>query len=179
MDMNIFAKRLKETRQSLNMSMADLAEKTDLTASAISSYEKADGKIPSLLNAHKIASALGVSLDWLSGTDDVSLNTNAPNEIIAENVLKSIDFLKEHTSFHIVKSSSVENNFFNLIIGINSVQLYQYLSEMESIEQAIEISNMSLPLQNMVKNEIKKKYIDLIVKGMCDGKLHEDDGFPF
>lgn len=177
MDMNVFAKRLKDTRQNLDMSMADLAEKTELTTSAISSYEKAGGKVPSLANAQKIASVLGVSLDWLSGADDISLNENAPKEVIAENVIKAIDVLRKHTPFYVIYESKVNDQFYNFIIGINNSQLPSYLSEMESINKAIEISEMSLPLQSMVKNEIKKKYIEAIAEEIKDGIIRDDDGF--
>lgn len=179
MSENIFAKRLRETRQNLNKSMADIASETGLTASAISSYEKEDGKTPSLINAQKIALALGVSLDWLSGMDDITQGRDLPKEIVAENVLKAIDVLKKHTPFYRIEQGKVADRYYNLVIGIDNFQLENYLCEMETIDKAIELSGMSPQLQNMVKNEIKKKYIDLLAADIKDGIIRDDKGSAF
>ena len=179
METNIFARRLKETRQNLNKSMSDLAEETGLTASAISSYEKEDGKTPSLINAQKIATALGVSLDWLSGMDEVQSDDNLCKEEIAANVLKAIDVLKKHTPFFVLPTTVVDQQSYNLVMAINNISLSEYLSESAMMDKAIQVSNMSPQLQSMVKSEIKKKFIKILANKMIDGVIADDNGYPF
>lgn len=80
---SIFADRLKRTRLDLNIKQNELAEKSGISATTISAYENGL-KIPSLENAVKLATTLGVSLDWLCGIDNqaTSQNKNESFEII-------------------------------------------------------------------------------------------------
>lgn len=61
-----FGERLKECRKAKGMSRPALAEKSGVTIRSIENYEynKAD---PSLFNISCIATALGVSIDYLAG----------------------------------------------------------------------------------------------------------------
>ena len=71
----IFAKRLREARESVEIKQSELSEISGVSAATISAYESFDktkGKKPSLANAMKLAQALNVSLDWLCG---LSVNT--------------------------------------------------------------------------------------------------------
>ena len=63
-----FAERLRDRRTELGLTQRGLAEVAGVSSSAVSSYEKYD-KIPPLDIAAKIAKALGVTLEWLSGDD--------------------------------------------------------------------------------------------------------------
>ena len=80
MNIDIFSKRLRDTRREKNITQAQLARQSGVTAATISAYESTDSKKgcnPSLENAAKLAEALGVSLDWLCGfaTDKKSITT--------------------------------------------------------------------------------------------------------
>ena len=63
--MSTFGHRLAAIRKVRNLSQRALAEKSNVSPSAISSYEKY-GKIPPLDVATRIAIALGVTVDYLS-----------------------------------------------------------------------------------------------------------------
>lgn len=85
MDISIFSKRLRDTRREKNITQAQLAKMSGVTAATISAYESTDSKKgcnPSLENAAKLAEALSVSLDWLCGS--------AANKSKVE----TVDFLK-------------------------------------------------------------------------------------
>ncbi|MEY4246321.1 MAG: hypothetical protein RLZZ245_3906 [Verrucomicrobiota bacterium] len=62
-------RRLVESRESLRWTQADLAKATGLQPAAISHFECGQ-RLPSLPNAVKLADALRVSLDWLTGRND-------------------------------------------------------------------------------------------------------------
>lgn len=82
-DLSIFAKRLREARESRGMKQNALAEKVGVSAQTISAYEKggqADkGKNPTLENAVAIANELGVSLDWLCGREETMQQLKGKN----------------------------------------------------------------------------------------------------
>ena len=68
-DLNIFAQRLKESREQKGWTQKQLSEKAELTPTTLSAYEKGL-KNPSLTSAVRIARELEVSLDWLSGISE-------------------------------------------------------------------------------------------------------------
>lgn len=62
-------RRLVEARENLRWTQADLAKATGLQPAAISHFERGQ-RLPSLPNAVRLADALRVSLDWLTGRND-------------------------------------------------------------------------------------------------------------
>ena len=66
----IFAERLEEARG--KMSWHDLSQKTGINERLLRKY--ANESEPSISKAAEIAVALGVSLDWLAGIDEVGRN---------------------------------------------------------------------------------------------------------
>lgn len=68
-DLQIFSDRLKELRQSLNMTQQDFVAEIGITASALSAYEK-NQKSPSIGVVKRIAEKYHVSIDWLCGLSD-------------------------------------------------------------------------------------------------------------
>ena len=62
-------RRLVEARENIRWTQADLAKATGLQPAAISHFECGQ-RLPSLPNAVKLADALRVSLDWLTGRND-------------------------------------------------------------------------------------------------------------
>lgn len=65
----VFAERLKQKRTEKQISLRELALKTGLSPTTVSSYERGD-KSPSLNNVALIAKYLDVSIDWLCGIEE-------------------------------------------------------------------------------------------------------------
>ncbi len=86
-DLLLFGQRIKQLRKELGLSQRDFAEKTGITASALSSYEKGL-KNPSVNVAVNIALAFDVSLDWLCGI----MPSESSNRKYQE-VRKSLEYL--------------------------------------------------------------------------------------
>ncbi len=88
-DLSLFSIRLRSARTKLNMSQKELAELADVTAATISAYEQG-AKSPALTILIKIANALNVSVDWLSGLSG-ELHVKLTNYADVANVLFTID----------------------------------------------------------------------------------------
>jgi transcriptional regulator with XRE-family HTH domain len=65
------ANKIKELRNSANWSQSELARQSGVTSAAISQLEKGD-RIPSLVVSRKLAEALRVSVNELTGDDGPS-----------------------------------------------------------------------------------------------------------
>lgn len=87
MDIAKFSARLKQARNSANMTQSQLAEKAGMTQSKVSTYESEKcTSVPGLDAAAALAAALGVSLDWLAGISD---------ELKPTTEISGRDFLKQ------------------------------------------------------------------------------------
>lgn len=64
-----FSLRLKQLRENKRLTQAQVAERIDVTASMVSSYET-DIRLPSYATLLKIANLFGVSVDYLLGRDE-------------------------------------------------------------------------------------------------------------
>lgn len=113
----LFAKRLREARESKGWRQSALSEASGISAATISAYESYDankGKRPSLNNAISLAKALGVSLDWMCGlsvknlkvqlTDFLSIieryKTAYPEGIFFDSVLPTEETAKVLPSYY-------------------------------------------------------------------------------
>lgn len=75
-----FGKRLGEVRKDRKLSQDDLAKKLDLQGAVIGRYERDEVK-PSIEVAARIAQVLGISLDYLVGNTDLSLDADVIKKI--------------------------------------------------------------------------------------------------
>lgn len=76
-DFSILAQRIKQLRQSQNLTQKEFAEKVGCTAATLSAYENGS-KSPSLEIVKGIAQTFGVSLDWLCGLSENETTDKKP-----------------------------------------------------------------------------------------------------
>ena len=79
MDLKLFPTRLKQAREAAGLKQNQLAEMIGVTAQTISAYESTKenkGKTPALDKATHLAALLGVSLDWLCGSQKSMSNSD-------------------------------------------------------------------------------------------------------
>ncbi|MED1302979.1 MerR family transcriptional regulator [[Bacillus thuringiensis] serovar konkukian] len=94
--------RIKSIRMKKNISQKELAEALNVNRSAISLYET-NRKSPSRENTYKIATVLGVSIDYLLGLQtDSSLQTENINAETAR-LMKRLDSVPPETKQTIIK----------------------------------------------------------------------------
>jgi transcriptional regulator with XRE-family HTH domain len=75
-----FGERLTQVRKRKNLSQADVGKKIGINGDAYGRYERNEVR-PTIEMALKIAQALDVSLDYLTGNSDLELDKNAVNRI--------------------------------------------------------------------------------------------------
>ncbi len=94
---SILAKRLQELRLRNNLSQLQMAQRTNLSPSVISSYETG-ARTPSLENQVTIATTFRVSTDYLLGLEHSNcLDTDGLSEEEAEAVRTLLFSLKKRT----------------------------------------------------------------------------------
>lgn len=102
MDMELFAKRLKECRESMNISINDLAEYLGLNLATLYRYEKGEFKSVKQPILEKIATYLNTNIDYLTGKSDNKYTTqnmtalsNKENKEISDIVNMTTELLKQ------------------------------------------------------------------------------------
>ena len=63
--MNALADRIRAARRAAQMSQAELAESLNVASSAVAQWESAHGTTPRIEKIPALATAIGVSVDWL------------------------------------------------------------------------------------------------------------------
>jgi transcriptional regulator with XRE-family HTH domain len=96
-ELMLFGERLLLVRKKRKVSQDDLAKKLGVHAPVIGRYERGEVK-PSIETAARMAEALGVSLDYLTGLSDQEMNQEVMKQI---NELQS---LKDEDQQHILKT---------------------------------------------------------------------------
>ena len=101
---NIFAERLRDARERLRgLTQSQLAEKSGLPATSISHFENADGtRKPSFDNLKRLATALGITTDYLLGRSDDHIGTTV-NDALYRDVQNLTDQDKEFAQAMITK----------------------------------------------------------------------------
>ena len=70
----IISQNIKDLRDSLGWNQSKLASEAGITAAALSKIEKGDGRVPTIVVLHKIASALKVQPYEITGEDPPNLS---------------------------------------------------------------------------------------------------------
>lgn len=107
----LFGERLLSTRKKKKISQDELAKQIGVHAPVIGRYERDEVK-PSIETAFKIAKALEVSLDYLTGLSDLKLDKNIVNIITNLQKLDKQD--KEHifmTINALVRDAKARNTY--------------------------------------------------------------------
>ena len=107
----LFGERLLSTRKKKKISQDELAKQIGVHAPVIGRYERDEVK-PSIETAFKIAKALEVSLDYLTGLSDVKLDKSIVD--IITNLQKLDNKDKEHiftTINALVRDAKARNTY--------------------------------------------------------------------
>jgi len=104
--------RLSALRKEKKISQQELAEKAGIHPNVLGRYERGEAT-PSVEMAAKLANALGISLDYLSGNTDVELDKTILNKVISIQklpeedkycIMYSIDGLIQHAKTRLAYS---------------------------------------------------------------------------
>lgn len=93
--MTLFKDRLLNQLEILDMNQKELAMKAEITPATISRYTTGNSN-PSAENAKRIASILGVSVDWLMGISDFRYSPDNPlSKREKLDIAKDLDGIKQ------------------------------------------------------------------------------------
>lgn len=159
-DKELFANRLKEARNSKNMTQTELSELTGVSLMMISSYENTktkSGKNPAFNNVYLLANALGVSIDWLCGISD-NREPNKGGNISTKDFLYAVTELVDNSEKVNVKGCTLHGNLCQSIeFIINSFD--SYLSDFIKDYQAVKVLRNTIPeTYTMLLNTVIEKY---------------------
>ena len=116
--------RIREKRKSKGITLAQLAERVGVTASAISQYER--GKLdPTRAVSFKIAIALECRLEDILSSEDIARygittneNNNYTSALISQQEFRSIIIKSETHVLDLVESLSIPATFLTSVTGI-------------------------------------------------------------
>lgn len=157
MELQIFADRLKELRQKLNITQKEFAEKIGITAAALSSYEN-NIKNPSIAVAKRIAEAFNVSIDWLCGlTDKKTYNDDIETWGDIIHLLIKLD-QKVFISLSIEYSHEDSNIPQDVSINILEPVIKEFIGEWEKMKKLHDAKTIDDDLYNLWIEKTIKKY---------------------
>jgi len=169
----IFSERLTKARNEKNITQSKLAEKINVAASTISSYEnlkqieiddkkpddydKAARRFPSIYTACKIAKELNCSLDWLCGLTDSKDETENEDMKILRFIVDMIEKKKEGWLIVDIEDLGTVGNkaFFGPVIGVNEAFCEFIKRYKKACDMAKEAKKIGL--DDTAANAIKEK----------------------
>ena len=181
MNNTIFAERLKEARTAAKLTQSELSKKADVAAATISAYESADGtkgKNPSLDNAQKLANALNVSLDWLSGRVSTNENNTKAFLLCFIQLFESLDYHEIDKLTGKLKSSfdGISIEVYKPIFSNNQDKhlLYHFTKDYLEVLPVIRKGLLPPDIQQTVINKIIDDYANIPINELIsDGFMIE------
>ena len=166
LNMTLFSKRLKEARTDKNMTQKELSEKSGVSTVMISAYERSNtnsGKNPALNNIYAIATALGVSIDWLCGlTENTNINNENAEEITARDFLQSLYYLVNNCNVTITNANydSIDNYFYEINVNQNC-RAFDFIQDSLKVKEALQLDVLNNEMKQNLVNGVIEKYVKL------------------
>lgn len=190
LDMNVFGSRLKKARLEKGMTQKELSDLTGISTVMISSYERSDaetGKNPSLNNVYLLASALGMSIDWLCGRGE-EMAYNEHIDYLKIFIECSIYFDAENSVYEKIGRngtvSRIEDCYGNHVWNIplrNTVSVNEMIKDINVIKEILRTGVVTKDILHILIENIYKKYkavplSEIFVKNPEDN--YKKDGDP-
>lgn len=192
-DLKKFGERLKEYRSKEGLTQREMADKINLSAATLSSYENGS-KNPSLSVVMDIAKTINVSLDWLCGLSSTNNQGTNSDEILLTDIFEAINTIVRVLPYTEMQKINVErinaNQAWEILLFSQAVG--NYLDAWQSILKlnkngALTDSVYAACLEGVMQ-QYKDMFIDTTNKCIVnpDGTIYEslqdpnyDPSFPF
>lgn len=151
---NIFASRILELRDSLNLTQEAFTQDLGVTPAALSSYEQG-AKKPSLKTVIKIATKYNVSIDWLCGLSEkkeVGGNLTTCGDIIRE-----IELLSQVFYF----DNDILNRRNTICLSSQDKYLVEFYIKKQKMLDLLNAGTIDDHLYNLWLNDTAKKLDDV------------------
>lgn len=157
----VFAKRLKEARQKKKLTQAKLAELTNTTATTVSKYEAgSETSKPSLELAITFSKALGVSLDWLCGTDQNSVKSTQIVNLDVKSYLYSLVKVVTELSTETEEKLFAGKNSMHIIITQNC--LISFVNKVKDLLKVYRDGSLTKDLYVTCIDKVINDYSDYV-----------------
>ena len=163
----MFQERLLKTRQNAKLNFKELSEKSGVSATLLSSYEKGL-KSPTLESALKLATALNVSLDWLCGINQQTDTDSGDNTVLLITLMNFFDEFQGELSH---KSK--------LCLTLTSTA-YSFLEEYSKIRELSRSTDlMTTEMSETLKKALVEKYKDKPITLLQEVEAIPEEDLPF
>lgn len=170
MQKDTFAERLRLARERRGMGLKELREAVGVSQSAMSHYSTG-ATLPPLDVAVKIAEALGVSLNWLCGKDEISTPQNSYGYIVRL-MLKIVDAASGSNKPSISTWEGERQDFTGLVFA-GEEPINSFFRKKERFEE--------MARENTEAKEMYDAWLAGALRELDSQKLYEevDDDLPF
>lgn len=176
-DLQIFSERLKQLRNSLNITQKEFAKKIGVTAAALSAYEN-NQKNPSIAVARRIAENFHVSIDWLCGFSEKMVSNKKPKKFsdiiqllfqiedsylqITPKTLTPKNFNKKtFLSFFGDDIEDIENiEDMDSVIFFDDTEMKFFIKEWEKMKNLYKKNLIDKEVYNLWREKITTQYIE-------------------
>lgn len=190
LNMTLFSKRLKEARTDKNMTQKELSEKSGVSTVMISAYERSNtnsGKNPALNNIYAIATALGVSMDWLCGLTENTTIDNTGEKLTTRMLLLSLYYIVKNNN--VTESPISYNGITQYIYDISvdyGCHAFAFIEDCQKLKKALQLDILNDEMKHNLINGVIEKYIkksgdniEEIFKHYDWYDMPADDDLPF
>lgn len=159
-DLQIFSERLKQLRNSLNITQKEFAKKIGVTAAALSAYEN-NQKNPSLAVAKRIAENFHISIDWLCGFSEKMVSNKKPKKL--SDVIQLLFQIED--SYVEITPKTFPSFFENMekmevAIFFNDSEMKYFIKEWEKMKDLYKKNLIDKEVYNLWKEKILTEYIE-------------------
>ncbi len=189
LNMTLFSKRLKEARTDKNMTQKELSEKSGVSTVMISAYERSNtnsGKNPALNNIYAIATALGVSIDWLCGlTEDTTTGNDNATKITMKTLLLSLIHLINNSNVEIMCGGYNGNQREYYEIDVHKSRAFSFVEDCQKLKEALKLDVLDNEMKQSLINGVIEKYIKISNNNIDDFFKYDEfygvylDDLPF
>lgn len=156
-ELQVFSDRLKELRQSLNLTQQEFVSDIGITASALSAYEK-NQKKPSIGVVKGIAEKYNVSIDWLCGLSD---NKNLYNQFQTYGDIVRVLFDIDYYTDMLFDSDS---DSFYPYLSFGDAPLKDFLKEWKDATNVLHNTSLSKEITQTMYDSWKKSKLEELSK---------------
>lgn len=166
MNEQILAKRLKELRESMNLTQSQFGDLINVAQTTLSSYENGS-KTPNIDTLYNIAEKCDISMDWLCGRTNLK---NIENFDSYSDVFKTIVKLCKSVKFSIIEDSNnvYKNDVSQHYLEPGNTIVNDFLNRWRKVKEIYDDKTIDEETYDTVVNSLIERYKDIEI-------IYDDD----
>lgn len=166
MNEQILAKRLKELRESMNLTQSQFGDLINVAQTTLSPYENGS-KTPNIDTLYNIAEKCDISMDWLCGRTNLK---NIENFDSYSDVFKTIVKLCKSVKFSIIEDSNnvYKNDVSQHYLEPGNTIVNDFLNRWRKVKEIYDDKTIDEETYDTVVNSLIERYKDIEI-------IYDDD----